>query len=156
MPRSIITSQRAYVIVYKGNATVVEDHDCLFKLCNPLTKIYKPSVIRVPKYVNTHHHKVPLTRENIFKRDNYECVYCGVHDTKLLTIDHVIPQSKGGENTWDNLVAACKKCNSEKADLSLAEFGKDIPIPKRPHYLMLLKTLDYIPPEWKKYLFISE
>jgi 5-methylcytosine-specific restriction endonuclease McrA len=156
MPRSITSSQRAFVIVYKGNATVIENYDGLFKVCNPLIKIYKPSIIRVPKYVNVRHHKVPLTRENIIKRDNYECVYCGDNNARLLTIDHVIPQSKGGTNSWDNLVAACKKCNGEKADLSLTEFGKDIQMPKRPHYLMLLKALNYIPDEWKKYLFINE
>jgi 5-methylcytosine-specific restriction endonuclease McrA len=156
MPRSIITSLRAFVVVYKGNAVVIEDHDCMFNMCDPEVVIYKPAVIRVPKYVNTHHHKVPLTRENVFKRDGNECVYCGDTNYKTLTIDHVIPQSKGGGNTWDNLVTACRKCNGEKADLSLEEFGKEIPQPRRPHYLMLLKSVDYIPESWKKYLFFEE
>ena len=156
MPRSIISSLRAFVVVYKGNAVVIEDHDCMFNMCDPEVVIYKPSVIRVPKYVNTHHHKVPLTRENVFKRDGHECVYCGDNNWRTLTIDHVIPQSKGGGNTWDNLVTACKKCNGEKADLSLEEFGKEIPQPRRPHYLMLLKSVDHIPEEWKKYLFFEQ
>jgi 5-methylcytosine-specific restriction endonuclease McrA len=95
-----------------------------------------------------------LTRENIFKRDNYTCVYCGYNDnTRKLTIDHVIPQSKGGPNTWDNLVTACGKCNGEKADLTLEEFGKEIPVPVRPHYLMLMKSVSYIPDNWRPYLF---
>ena len=156
MPRSIISSLRAFVVVYKGNAAVIEEHDCAFNMCDPEVIIYKPSVIRVPKYVNTHHHKVPLTRENVFKRDGYECVYCGDNNHRTLTIDHVIPQSKGGGNTWDNLVTACKKCNGEKADLSLEEYGKEIPQPRRPHYLMLMKSIEYIPEEWKKYLFYNE
>lgn len=150
--RSIITTERAFVIAYKGNAEIIHEHPENFKLVNPNLDIKKPSVIRVKKYIKLSD-KVPLNRENIYKRDNYTCVYCGEEDKKLFTIDHVIPKAKGGQNTWDNLVTACKKCNSDKADLTLEEYGKDIPIPKRPHYLMLMKQLKYIPQEWKFYLF---
>ena len=81
-------------------------------------------------------------------------MYCGCSDKRTLTLDHVIPQSKGGPNTWANLVTACKSCNGEKADLSLQEYGKDIPSPKRPHYLMLMKKVNFeIPEEWKDFLF---
>jgi hypothetical protein len=154
MPRSIISSLRAFSIIYKGNASIIENFDVQFKVCDPNLVIYKPSVIRVPKYVNTHIHKVPLTRENVFKRDNHTCVYCGYNDnTKKLTIDHVIPQSKGGLNAWDNLVTACGRCNGAKADLTLEEFGKEIPIPVRPHYLMLMKSVAHIPDNWRPYLF---
>jgi 5-methylcytosine-specific restriction endonuclease McrA len=79
-------------------------------------------------------------------------VYCGCENRKTLTLDHVIPQSKGGPNKWGNLVTACKKCNNEKADLTLKEYGKPIPKPQRPHYLMLLKKTTFIPDEWKPYL----
>ena len=151
-PRGIISSLRAFVIVYKGNANVVHEHEEAFKLYNPELIIQKPSIIRVPKYVNTRHHKVPLTRHNIYKRDGNECVYCGEGERRLLTLDHVVPKSKGGPNTWENLVTACKKCNNEKSDLSLKEWGKDIPMPRRPHYLMLLRQVKYIPEEWKPYL----
>ena len=82
--------------------------------------------------------------------------YSGEDSKYLLTLDHVIPQSKGGPNTWNNLVTACKSCNGEKADLSLEEYGKEIPQPKRPHYLMLMKKLDYIPEEWKPYMFFDK
>jgi len=153
MAKSIITTERAFVISYKGNAEILATHPESFKLVNPELDIKKPSIIRVFKYVNNHVQKVPLTRVNIYKRDNYQCVYCGNDNVKSLTIDHVIPQSKGGPNTWDNLVTACKTCNGEKADLTLKEYGKKIPHPKRPHYLMLMKQLDYIPEEWKPYLF---
>jgi len=151
--RSIITTERAFVIAYKGNAEIIHEHPESFKLVNPNLDIKKPSVIRVKKYVKLEYHKVPLNRDNIYRRDNYECVYCGEDNKKLLTLDHVVPKAKGGQNTWDNLVTACKKCNGEKADLTLEEYGKDIPIPKRPHYLMLMKQLKYIPEEWKLYLF---
>ena len=154
IPRSVITTERAFVISYKGNAQIIHNHPESFKLVNPNLDIKKPSIIRVFTYVNMKYQKVSLSRENVYKRDNYECVYCGEDDPRTFTLDHVIPQSKGGKNSWDNLVTACKRCNGEKADLTLEEFGKEIPKPQRPHYLMLLKRLQYIPPEWKDYLFM--
>ena len=150
MPRSIISTERAFVISYKGNADIVHEYPKSFKLVNPNLDIKKPSVIRVFNFINVRYQKVPLNRKNIFKRDNYECVYCG--SSNNLTLDHVIPKSKGGENPWDNLVTACQKCNLEKADLDIEEWGKPHPNPKRPHYLMLLKNIEYIPEEWKQYL----
>jgi 5-methylcytosine-specific restriction endonuclease McrA len=150
--RSIISTERAFVISYKGNAEVIAEHPETFGLVNPELTIHKPSIIRVFKYVKQSMHKVPLTRENVYRRDNFECVYCGCSTQKLLTLDHVIPQSKGGKNTWDNLVTACKPCNSEKADLTLEEYGKEIPEPKRPHYLMLLRAVQEIPKEWEPFL----
>lgn len=152
--RSVISAARAFVIHYKGNAEIVEHHPEMFNMANPIHKFYKPSVIRVPKYVKTDLHKVPLTRENIYRRDNHQCVYCGDDNRRSLTLDHVVPQSKGGPNTWDNLVTACKKCNGEKSDLTLEEYGKEIPKPYRPHHLMLIKKIHDIPEEWKPYLLM--
>jgi 5-methylcytosine-specific restriction endonuclease McrA len=153
IPRSIISTERAFVISYKGNADVIHEHPESFKLINPELDIKKPSIIRVFKYVNQQIHKVPLNRENVFKRDNFCCVYCGDDSRKTLTLDHVIPQSKGGKDAWDNLVTACRKCNSEKSNLTLEEYGKEIPQPRRPHYLMLMKQVSHIPKEWDDYLF---
>lgn len=150
--RSIISAERAFVITYKGNAEVIAEHPETFGLVNPNLEIYKPSIIRVFNYVKQHTHKVPLTRENIYKRDNFECVYCGDSKQRTLTLDHVVPQSKGGRDSWDNLVTACRRCNQEKADLTLEEYGKQIPEPKRPHYLMLLRQVEYIPKEWETFL----
>jgi hypothetical protein len=147
--RSVISAERAFVIHYKGNAEIIADHPESFGLVNKDLDIKRPSIIRVYKYVNTYKN-VSLIRENVFKRDNHECVYCG--SCKNLTIDHVIPQSKGGKDSWDNLVTACRSCNAEKADLTLEEYGKEIPQPKKPHYLMLIKQMDDIPNEWEKFL----
>ena len=152
--RSIISTERAFVISYKGNADILAEYPETFGVVNPNLTINKPSIIRVFTYVRMDFQKVPLTRENIYKRDDYECVYCGKGERKNLTLDHVIPQSKGGPNTWDNLVTACKKCNNEKASLTLEEYGKEIPKPQRPHYLMLLKKVHNIPEEWKPYLLM--
>ena len=154
MPRSIINSERAFVTSYKGNAEIISERNESFGLVNPNLDIQKPSIIKVHKYVNQKFHKVPFSRENVFKRDNYECVYCGCSNRKTLTLDHVHPTSKGGQNTFENVVTACRSCNGEKADLTLQEWGKDIPEPKRPHYLMLMRGLDEIPKEWEKFLFL--
>ena len=153
MPRSIINTERAFVITYKGNASVVAEHPESFSLINPELDIKKPSIIRVYKYVNQIIQKVPLSRENVYRRDNFECVYCGDNNRKTLTLDHVIPQSKGGKDSWDNLVTACRRCNGEKSNLTLEEYGKEIPEPKRPHYLMLMRSMTYIPKEWETFLF---
>lgn len=153
--RGIITTERAFVIAYKGNADIVVEHDESFKLVNPELDIKKPSIIKVRKYVSDELYRVPLTRENVYKRDGYECVYCGNGNKKLLTLDHVIPKSKGGKDSWDNLVTACTRCNNEKSDLTLEEYGKDIPKPFRPHYLMLLKQVHDIPKSWETYLMFN-
>lgn len=152
--RSVIATERAFVITYKGNAEVIAEYPETFGVVNPNLEINKPSIIRVPSFIKMQFQKVPLTRQNIFKRDAYTCAYCGETEKKLLTLDHVLPQSKGGPNTWDNLVTACKKCNGEKGDLLLEEYGKPIPKPQRPHYLMLLKKVQNIPEEWKPYLLM--
>jgi 5-methylcytosine-specific restriction endonuclease McrA len=161
--RSVITTERAFVISYKGNADIIASHPESFGLVNPNLDIKKPSIIKVRQYVDVRHQKVPFNRDNIYKRDNYSCVYCGHNRRKDLTLDHVNPQAKGGRDSWDNLVTACFSCNQEKADLSIDDYvmmkmenGEDIeyPDPKRPHYLMLMKKMDYIPPEWDHYLFL--
>tara|TARA_R110000772_G_scaffold25903_3_gene67256 strand:+ start:694 stop:1212 length:519 start_codon:yes stop_codon:yes gene_type:complete len=156
LPRSVISSARAFVIVYKGSADVVEYHPKYFKLANPELKYLKPSIIRIPKYINATYKEPSLNKQNIFKRDSHRCVYCGSGDFRKLTIDHVVPQSKGGKDRWDNLVTACLSCNNEKSDMSAADYGKGIPEPRKPHYLMLLKQISHIPKEWYTYLMISK
>lgn len=152
--RSIIPVQRGFTLFYKGNAEIISNHPEMFGLVDKTLEIYKPSIIKVQQYINIKHQKVPLNRDNIFKRDDYKCVYCESTEVKTFTLDHVIPQSKGGPDTWENLVTACKACNCEKDNLTLEEYGKEIPIPQRPHYLMMLKKIKYMPEEWRHYLFL--
>ena len=153
MARSVISTERAFVINFKGNAEIVHNHPTYFGTVNKNIAYPKPSIIRVFRYVKLEYNKVPLTRSNIYKRDGYKCVYCGNGTKSALTLDHVVPQSKGGRDSWENLVTACQPCNGEKANLTIEEWGKKDPSPKRPHFLMLLKNIKYIPPEWKPYLF---
>jgi len=72
-----------------------------------------PSVIRLGKMIRRPRPQVKLSKQEIFRRDNYACQYCGSNE-KQLTLDHVIPRSLGGNHTWENLVAACRQCNHRK------------------------------------------
>jgi 5-methylcytosine-specific restriction endonuclease McrA len=101
--------------------------------------IHSPSlVLSVPKHIRLkiaaaeRMWKVPpVNRREVLRRDHHRCQYCG--STKNLTLDHVIPRSKGGRHTWDNVVTACERCNSRKGDRTLAEVGMQLrKIPKAP------------------------
>ncbi len=81
-------------------------------------------IIAIKDYVNTRFKVTPLTNNNLFIRDQYTCGYCGrVHRTEKLSRDHIVPVSKGGPNTWTNVVTACKPCNHEKGDRSVQEWN---------------------------------
>jgi len=152
-PRGIISSFRGFVIAWKGNAEVVQNHDCKFKVQDPEAEYWKPSIIRVNQYVNQRGHRVPLNKKNIFKRDGNTCIYCGSNRRQDLTIDHIVPQSRGGKNTWENLVTSCKNCNNNKGHMDVESFTDKKIKPKKPHYLAMLRGSGNIPEEWEPYLF---
>jgi hypothetical protein len=154
MPTHIIDTNRAFVIAYKGNGEILEEYDDYFRTPSTINVYAKPSIIRVNKWFNVDYTRVPLTRDNVYRRDGFTCVYCGIRGRDKLTLDHVIPKSKGGTDTWENLVSACYSCNSEKGDLLLEEWGRPHPDPQRPHHLLLVQKQKIdIPDNWKKYLF---
>jgi len=91
---------------------------------SPSISLIVPRVIRLLTYNDIPKRQVRLSRKNIYQRDNYTCQYCGAKPkTKDLNIDHVVPRSKGGRNSWTNLVCSCIKCNTKKADKTLKESG---------------------------------
>lgn len=97
-----------------------------------------PAVIRLFNYIHLPYRGVVLTRQNIFKRDRFSCQYCG--SGKNLTLDHIIPRSKGGNSSWINLVTACRRCNTTKGDRTPEEAGLLLKIkPYKPTYLMFLR-----------------
>lgn len=152
LPTKIINSDRAYILHLKGNAEIIANHPETFGLVNPDYEIYRPSVIRVKKFFQGKIHNVKFSRENVFRRDDYTCVYCGKRDKKDCTLDHVHPTSRGGKDSFENCVTACMKCNREKDNLTVAEWGREHPNPKRPHFLLLLGNIEHIPEEWKTFL----
>lgn len=150
-PLMVCSVERAFVLVYLNKSELVRPANG-YKL-HSITHTYPmPSVIRLNRYVNAPYKGVALTRQNIFKRDNFECQYCGTK--RDLTLDHVIPSSKGGQHTWGNLVTACKRCNSLKGDRTPE--GAAMPLRKRPYkpsYSLFLRELsDNSGSEWDEFL----
>lgn len=111
-PLNITSLNRGFGLVYKGKAEVIKADD------NPivcgLKTFVRPVIIRLLRYINHFRKVLKPNRNRIYRRDNNKCVYCG--STKDLTLDHIIPKSKGGPNNWMNLVTSCFKCNSKKGD----------------------------------------
>ncbi len=112
LPINITNSKKAFKLVYKGKAEVILDGEGVLRTMS--TTYRKPSIIRLIYNVNVPFRKIILSKDNIFKRDNYTCAYCGRF--RDLTVDHIHPKSKGGKDSWENLISACKKCNSSKGD----------------------------------------
>jgi len=151
-PLNVCTVRRAHVLVYKGKAEVVE------RLDQPLRSATRtftwPHVIRLVQYV-----RVPravqrkISRRALFARDGWECAYCGTASGRL-TLDHVVPRSRGGESTWENVVTACAPCNHKKGDRTLEESGLTLrrhPRPPQP-VLFIKLAAPRLPSGWKPYL----
>src|ERR671915_436484 len=112
-PINVCTEKRAVVMIFKGVARV-EEHNCHILHSQKLT-IHAPSVIRLTEYRHIPFERRSLSRKNILLRDHSTCQYCGKQFAPSeLTLDHVLPRSRGGESTWDNLVACCKRSNPRK------------------------------------------
>ena len=151
-PLNICRARRAVVLVYEGKAEMLEDGSGFIhsaKCAFPL-----PSVIRLAYMIKRPRPKRRLTRLEVFNRDRYTCQYCG-REGRQLTLDHVIPRYRGGEQTWENVVSACIPCNRRKAGRTPEEAGmRLIRRPSPPHdnipfYIPYhLKTQI----QWQKYL----
>ena len=150
-PISVCSVQRAFLLVFLNKAELLSDKENL-KLRSVNQEFPFPSVIRILNYAHIPYKGVVLTRHNIFKRDAFLCQYCG--DSKDLTLDHLIPRSKGGKSTWTNLVTACKTCNARKGDFHPEEVGlKLVRKPIRPTYVMFLRaTSTQIREDWLPFL----
>jgi 5-methylcytosine-specific restriction endonuclease McrA len=100
--------------------------------------------------------RIDLSRKNILKRDNHRCQYCG-KKTLDITIDHIMPKSRGGIDTWDNLVAACVRCNNRKGNRTPDEAGmKLLSKPRRPNHIMFLKQyIGRTEDSWRPFLFMD-
>jgi 5-methylcytosine-specific restriction endonuclease McrA len=128
-PLAVVTAKRAIVLMLTGKAECVEVtlEGAAFR-SESLT-IPAPSVMRLSRYVRVpYRHAVPMTRAGVLRRDGRRCAYCG---KRADTIDHVVPRSRGGTHTWDNCVAACRTCNSRKADRLIEELGWKLAVTPR-------------------------
>ena len=110
-PLNVCSTKRALTLMFSEKATLVLNGRGFIKTIS--NKYPAPSVIRLEHMIRRPRAIVKLTKAEIFRRDNYTCQYCGVKTSKL-TIDHIIPRHLGGAHTWENLVAACPRCNHKK------------------------------------------
>lgn len=155
-PLSIVHWKRALVLIFSDKADVVSYSDVWVDSIRDSWNL--PSIIRMDNSEEFHTaiFKTPrCNKKRIHIRDGYCCAYCGKKCKKeQLTIDHIIPQSKGGLTTWMNCVTSCKKCNAHKADMSLEEYGKYLKYkPYVPNSIFELYANEYeSKPDWKKYL----
>lgn len=150
-PISVCTVQRAFLLTYLNKTELVSPANG-HKLRSVSSTFPMPAVIRLRKYVNVPYKGVNLTRQNVFKRDAFECQYCGTK--KDLTLDHVTPRSKGGRSSWNNLVTACKRCNTRKGNSRPEEVGIKLKTkPFRPTYIMFLRDFSgFHSEEWAPFL----
>jgi 5-methylcytosine-specific restriction endonuclease McrA len=151
-PLNVCSVRRAHVLVWKGKAEVLERLD---KPLTSATSTYPwPHVIRLTAYV-----RVPRTvqrkisRRALFARDGWRCVYCGTANGRL-TLDHVVPRSRGGESVWENVVTSCATCNHKKGNRTLEESGLQLRTrPKPPTPVLFIKiAAPKIPHGWRPYL----
>jgi len=148
----VCSVRRAHVLVFKGKAEVLEEHE--LPLRSATDTFARPHVIRLVTYV-----RVPraaqrkISRRALFARDEWSCVYCGT-STGRLTLDHVLPRSRGGDSVWENVVTACAPCNLRKGNRLLEESGltlRRLPRPPAPVLFIHLAT-PTIPSVWQRYL----
>ena len=114
-----------------------------------------PSIVRLLRYIHAKHRwNIQLSKQNILKRDRKVCQYCGASDG-YMTVDHIIPRSLGGRETWENLVCACPECNNRKGDRTLEQAGmKLINKPVKPNYRVFLFGKSKSMNSWRPYLRI--
>lgn len=131
-PLSIVSWQDAIKAIVLGRVNIVSEYDT--QVHSPSTAINIPSVISLKRYITSGFRKPALTRHNILLRDLYICQYCGDRfNQRILTLDHVIPRSAGGESSWDNLVAACHPCNTDKGNKMPGKgYRQPMHLPRRP------------------------
>ena len=115
-------------------------------------EIPAPTVVKLRYFVKVpYRSRASMSRRAVFVRDNFKCQYCG---RAAENVDHIIPRSRGGGHTWDNVVAACRPCNSRKEDRMLEQAGMKLRTsPKPPHEsVWIIVAVEKVDPEWEQYL----
>jgi 5-methylcytosine-specific restriction endonuclease McrA len=155
-PINVCAARRALVLVLKGVAAAEEHASSHVHSARQAIRV--PSVIRLLEYRRIPHQTRALSRKNILMRDRYTCQYClRTFNSGELTLDHVIPRSRAGETTWENLVACCHPCNNRKGNRTPEEAGMRLTRAPRPFSLHtsrhLMRLLGKSDDQWRKYLF---
>src|ERR1700753_2166434 len=158
-PINICGARRALVLVLKGVAKTEEEQGPILHAAR--VRMAMPSVIRLLEYRRIPHQTRALSRKNILLRDRNTCQYCAVLLTSAeLTLDHVVPRSRGGLSPWENLVACCRDCNRRKGSQMLRELT-DMRLLREPrpfslhtsrHIMRMIGSADA---NWRKYLYFE-
>jgi 5-methylcytosine-specific restriction endonuclease McrA len=126
-PLAVVSFRRAVVLVLAGKATILADTG--EPLHSAQLEIPRPAVILLARYVRVPYRRaVPVTRRGVLRRDGHRCGYC---KRAAATVDHVLPRSRGGTDSWANLVACCLRCNGKKGNRTPEEMGWTLKV--RPH-----------------------
>ncbi|CAN5246538.1 HNH endonuclease [soil metagenome] len=157
-PLTIVPVQRALRLVIDRKAEVLEvDSSRVFR--SERERIACPVVIRLVRFIHVpRRFRRQVTNTFLFARDRYACQYCGRHRYELrgrefLTRDHVVPISRGGDNAWTNVVAACSPCNNRKANRLPGECGMHLlHAPREPNYVELVWAVRRVTPVQAKYI----
>ena len=151
-PIGIINGTEALVMCLIGKARTIETYDKVIRSTSKAFKI--PSVIVLCRVIKFKFNSIHCSRKTVFERDNHTCQYCQKSfGSKELTLDHVLPKSRGGEKIWSNLVAACKKCNQKKGNRTPAEANmKLLKEPRQPKN-KFIDSKSNIQKIWKDYLW---
>ncbi len=152
-PLSICSIQRSIKLLFLEKAELLHDYpDRMIQ--TPARKVNYPSVIRLKRYIHLPYHRIVLSRRNVMKRDKQTCQYCG-HKSDL-TLDHVMPRSRGGKDSWENLVTACTKCNVRKGNRTPAEAGMPLKQePYKPVHISFFRDISGgVSDQWKPYLYM--
>ena len=147
-PLAVVSARRAVVLVLKEKAEVVVSNGLVFR--SERVRMEAPSVVRLRYFVRVPYRAhTALTRRAVFARDHWTCQYCG-HPAE--NVDHVIPRSKDGRHAWENVVAACRRCNSKKENRLPHEAGLRLastPCVPRDGFRLSLGRLE---PDWEPFL----
>jgi len=153
MPAGVIGWRKSIKLLFMNKADIIEPSEYMIKGINRDYVI--PDVIRLKYYNRVSYTGYKYCRTNIYKRDRYRCRYCNklLKISGPITIDHIIPKSRGGKDTWENTVTSCLECNHKKSDLTPEEAGLSLtPGSLKPTYFISLASLN---PKWIKYIPIS-
>jgi 5-methylcytosine-specific restriction endonuclease McrA len=150
-PLSVVPVRRAVVLVLRERADVVASNGMLWR--SERIEFASPTVIRLRHFVKVpYSRRVPLNRKTVFLRDDHQCQYCGRQAENL---DHVVPKSQGGVHAWENVVAACRRCNSKKGGRTPDQAGLHLrrrPTAPRRRSWLVVATGAHPDPSWEPYL----
>src|SRR5690606_22318445 len=124
---TLCSVERAMVLILLRKADLVESIPDHF-VRSPTVQFPWPSIVRLRGYVAVPYKRVMISRKNVMRRDRFRCQYCGSREK--LTVDHVLPKSRGGKDTWENLVTACTPCNNRKGNRTPEE--AEMPLVRKP------------------------